>query len=144
MFYVQYDQGGKGHKTSFTPNLNRLVKTGGLITGYLGQLSGNTKLTAGSKQYAFYLNPSGTNLKVAVSTLVGSKTGEPEDTPWKLKAATYDLGKGAQSATVESDGSAITLPMPTGDGNIQLMSLKVTAEGDPGTYETLIPVRTAK
>jgi hypothetical protein len=144
MFYVQYDQGGKGHKASFTPNLNRIMKTGALITSYFGQLGGQDKLTAGTKQYAYYLNPAGSNLKVAISTLVGTKNGEAEDKPWTIKAATYDTGKGFQNATVEADGQSITLPMPAGDGSTLLMGLKVTAEGDPGTWETLIPVRTAK
>jgi hypothetical protein len=144
LFVVQYDQNGKGRKASFTPNLNRLLKFGALVNAHFDLFSGETKLPAGVKQTAYYLTSEAGKLKVSVSTQTGVANSEAEDRPWKLKSASYDAGKGVQAATVDADGGALSLPLPSGGGNFQLVSLKLTAEGEPGTWETLIPVRTAK
>lgn len=144
LFVVQYDQNGKGRKASFTPNLNRLLKFGALASTHFDLFSGEAKLPAGVKQTAYYMTSDAGKLKVSVSTQTGVAGSEAEDKPWKLKSATYDAGKGAQAATVDADGGALSLPLPSGGGNFQLVSLKITAEGEPGTWETLIPVRTAK
>ena len=142
LYYVQYDQGGKGWKASFTPNLNRLLKTQAIVNPYLAQLSGQAKAPVGAKQYAYYLVPKSGQLHVSISSLAANAGGEAEDRPWTIKAASYDTGKGFQTATVDAGGAGFSLPLPAGDGNLQLVGLKVTAEGDPGTWETLIPVRT--
>jgi hypothetical protein len=144
LFVVQYDQNGKGSKASFTPNLNRLLKFGALVNTHFELFSGETRLPAGVKQTAYYMTSDAGKLKVSVSTQTGVANSEAEDKPWKLKSASYDAGKGMQAATVDADGATLSLPLPSGGGAIQLMSLKLTAEGEPGTWETLIPVRTAK
>jgi hypothetical protein len=144
LYVVQYDQNGKGHKASFTPNLNRLLKFGALVNTHFDLFSGETKLPAGVKQTAYYMTAEAGQLKVSVSTQTGVANSEAEDKPWKLKSATYDVGKGAQAATVDADGGALSLPLPSGGGSFKLVSLKLTAEGEPGTWETLVPVRTSK
>jgi hypothetical protein len=143
MFYVQYQQNTKIAKASFSPDIKKLLKSGPILTGYFDELSGQGKLPASAKQYAYYLTVDGTNLKISISTLSGSASGDADDRPWKIKSASYDMGKGSQGATVDADGGSFSLPVPSGDGGLQLMALKVTAEGDPGAWETLIPVRTA-
>jgi hypothetical protein len=144
MYFVQYDQSGKGWHASFTPDLTKLLKSGPILNKYMQDLSGATKMSPGTKQYAYYLTADKGTLTVSISTLTGSNGGDADETPWKFKSASYDLGKGSQAATVGSDGTSFTLPTPSGDGGFQLMALKVTAEGDPGTWDTLIPVRTSK
>lgn len=144
MYFVQYDQNGKGDHASFAPDLAKLLKSGPILSGYFKELSGLTKMSPGAKQTAYYLTASGGNLQVAISTFTGSAGGDADERPWKFKSASYDLGKGMQTATVGADGSSFSLPAPTGDGGFQLMALKVTTEGDPGTWDTMIPVRTSK
>lgn len=144
LYDVRYEQNGKGAKSSFTPNLNRLLKFGPLLTTQLGLFSGETPLPSGVQQHAYYMATEGGQLKVSVSTIVGTN-GEAEDRPWKFKSASYDTGKGFQSATINAQGDAFTLPAPTGDGTYQLMGLKLVTEGNgPGTWDTLVPVRTSK
>ena len=143
MYYVTYEQNGKGAKSSFTPSLNRLLKFGALINTQFGLFSGETKLPSGVQHHAYYMTAEGGKLKVSISTLVGTG-GEAEDRPWKFKSASYDTGKGFQTATLEARGDAFTLPAPAGDGTYQLMGLRLETEGGPGTWETLIPVRTSK
>lgn len=144
LFVVQYDQNGKGSKASFTPNLNRLLKFGPLVNTHFDLFSGEAKLPAGVKQTAYYMTAEASKLKVSVSTQTGVANSEAEDRPWKLKSASYDAGKGVQAATLDADGAALTMPLPSGGGNFQLVTLKLTAEGEPGTWETVIPVRTGK
>lgn len=144
LYFVQYDQGGKGWKASFTPNLNRLLKFGALANAQFDLFSGETRLPAGQAQTAYYLTAAAGKLQVSVSTQVGVAGTEAEDRPWKLKAATYDAGQGHQAAAIDATGSALTLPLPKGGGAFQLITFKFTTEGAPGTWETLIPVRTSK
>jgi hypothetical protein len=142
VFVVQYDQAGRGGKNVFAPNMGKLVKTNPILTGYFDALSGESKLEAGSKQIAYYMAPSGGNLQVSISTLTPSASGEPEEKPWVIKSATADFGKGAATGTVSADGASFTVPLPTGDANFQLMSLKVASDAE-AAWETLIPVRAA-
>ena len=148
LYFLRYAQNGKGHEASFTPSLAKLPNTNRLLGVYLKEFSGEEKLKAGVSQTVYYLGASEGTLKVSISLQKADEAGEVLDTPVKLKSASYDLGSGYRAATLttEAGGTTFTLPQPArGDkGAFQLMGLRLSAEGELGDWDTLIPIRLKK
>lgn len=148
LFFLRYNQSGKGHEASFTPSLNKLPNTNRLLGVFLKEFNGEEKLRAGAVQTVYYLSATDGTLKVSISQQKGDAQGEVLDTPVKLKSAAYDLGSGYQSATLQAEGAGtiFTLPQPArGDKSaFQLMGLRLSAEGELGDWDTLIPIRLKK
>jgi hypothetical protein len=143
LFYLTYVQGDKGYKSSFTPSLTKLNKSGKIFSDYMDQFSGAAKTPKGVTQIAYYLSASNGTLTVSVAKQAANANGELDDTTLKLSNVTYNLGSGDSAATLSSDGTSFTLPQPSrgNNGPFQLMGLKYTADGDVGSVSTLVPIR---
>lgn len=146
MFYLRYNQEGKGHEVSLAPTLNKLRTSGKILERYLKQMNGEDTLPANGTMTAYYLNVDGGKLNIGVATQ--KKTdADLVETDWKIKSASVDMGKGFQAATVDAKGETFSVTLPTADkpeSPFQLMGIKLTTEGGPGDWETVIPYRAKK
>lgn len=146
MFYLRYAQEGKGHEASYAPSLSKLRTSGKLLEKYLKQMNGDDALAANTSQTAYYLYAEAGKLKVSIAT---QKKADADlvETDWVIKSAMVDTGKGFTAATVDAKGASFSLPLPSAEkpeSPFQLMGLKLTAEGQPSEWETVIPYRAKK
>lgn len=146
MFYLRYSQDGKGHEASYAPSLSKLRSASRLLDKHLKQLNGEENLPANGTMTAYYLSAEAGKLKVSIATQQ-KKDADLVETEWKLKSASVDLGKGFQAATIDAKGESFSVAQPTADkpeSPFQLMGIKVTTEGEPKEWETVIPYRAKK
>lgn len=146
MFYLRYHQDGKGHEVSYAPSLSKLRTASKLLEKYLKQMNSEDSLPANGTMTAYYLSAEADKLTVSVATQ--KKTdNDLVETEWKIKSATVDTGKGAQSATVDAQGASFSFPLPAADkpeSPFQLMSVTITAEGTPAEWKAVLPYRAKK
>lgn len=146
LYFITYVQNGKGWQGSFAPSLTTTAAhVGQLVDSYFNQFdggpNGDTPTPKGVTQTAYYLSAVNGTMTLALATQTADDSGQLNETPIKLKSVTVNAGQGAVSATVGSDEKSCTFPQPSGKGPFETVDVTITADGAPGNWESLIPLR---
>jgi hypothetical protein len=146
LYIVHYAQNQKDFESSFTPSLGKLPKLAPLVDGYIGQMSGDVKLPAGTKQLQYACSASAGVLTVSLTEASIDAVGDTIETPIKLTSVKYDAGQGQQSATLVPGGKSniFTLPQPASAVvPFVRIALSVTPAAPRAAWDTLLPVRSS-
>lgn len=136
MYYVRYQQNGKGHEASFAPSLGPLSRTSRLVEGYLRQLSGEAIPPVGVTHILYAIALKQGRCEVRVSQLKAAGA-DAEESPLPLQSVKVDTGSGFADATMADKGFSFAAPTTSGEVAVSVQVQPKEGEG----WSLILPVR---